>query len=207
MYDALIKAAAAGCVCVCTMVVADKVSKPRPAVHNTATGAHTAHKRVAKRHRVHHKIRHHAKRRKAVRMKKVCDCTLDTGGGAGLMDLTPITYLGDLPTAPVHLWSELPILGETDEDEQTGGGGGGGSLGSFPGGFAGGGGGFGGGDYIIPTTPVNPNPPIVTVPGTPAPAVPEPATWAMMLFGFGMVGYTMRRQRVRISTNGLSGAQ
>jgi len=27
--------------------------------------------------------------------------------------------------------------------------------------------------------------------------VPEPATWAMMLFGFGAVGYTMRRRRRR----------
>jgi hypothetical protein len=29
----------------------------------------------------------------------------------------------------------------------------------------------------------------------PAPAVPEPATWAMMLIGFGAVGYSMRRSR------------
>jgi hypothetical protein len=28
------------------------------------------------------------------------------------------------------------------------------------------------------------------------PAVPEPATWAMMLFGFGAVGYSMRRRKV-----------
>lgn len=27
------------------------------------------------------------------------------------------------------------------------------------------------------------------------PAVPEPATWAMMLFGFGAVGFSMRRRR------------
>jgi PEP-CTERM motif len=27
------------------------------------------------------------------------------------------------------------------------------------------------------------------------PGVPEPATWAMMLIGFGAVGYSMRRQR------------
>jgi hypothetical protein len=30
--------------------------------------------------------------------------------------------------------------------------------------------------------------------GAPA-AVPEPATWAMMLFGFGAVGFQMRRKR------------
>jgi hypothetical protein len=28
-----------------------------------------------------------------------------------------------------------------------------------------------------------------------AAAVPEPATWAMMLFGFGGIGYSMRRKR------------
>jgi hypothetical protein len=28
-----------------------------------------------------------------------------------------------------------------------------------------------------------------------APAVPEPATWAMMILGFGLVGTTLRRQR------------
>ena len=28
-------------------------------------------------------------------------------------------------------------------------------------------------------------------------AVPEPATWAMMLFGFGAIGFAMRRKRVR----------
>ncbi len=27
-------------------------------------------------------------------------------------------------------------------------------------------------------------------------AIPEPATWAMMLFGFGAVGYSMRRRKV-----------
>ncbi|GAA4756375.1 hypothetical protein GCM10023264_24940 [Sphingomonas daechungensis] len=28
-----------------------------------------------------------------------------------------------------------------------------------------------------------------------SPAVPEPATWAMMLFGFGVAGYALRRRR------------
>ena len=31
-------------------------------------------------------------------------------------------------------------------------------------------------------------------PPPPPPAVPEPATWAMMIFGFGMIGSFMRRQ-------------
>lgn len=35
--------------------------------------------------------------------------------------------------------------------------------------------------------------PITDVPG----AVPEPATWAMMIVGFGLVGFAMRRRKVR----------
>jgi hypothetical protein len=31
--------------------------------------------------------------------------------------------------------------------------------------------------------------------GRPTPPVPEPATWAMMLFGFGAVGFALRRRR------------
>lgn len=33
--------------------------------------------------------------------------------------------------------------------------------------------------------------------GQSAPAVPEPSTWAMMLFGFGAVGFSMRRAKRR----------
>lgn len=48
--------------------------------------------------------------------------------------------------------------------------------------------GGGGGIVVPPETP--------TVPQTPVtPAVPEPATWAMMLLGFGMIGFTLRRAR------------
>ena len=52
-----------------------------------------------------------------------------------------------------------------------------------------------GGGIIVPpptgsTPPTNPPPP-----DTPqVPAVPEPGTWAMMLLGFGMVGWLMRRR-------------
>jgi hypothetical protein len=35
----------------------------------------------------------------------------------------------------------------------------------------------------------------ITGPGTIATAVPEPATWAMMLLGFGAIGASMRRRR------------
>ena len=33
---------------------------------------------------------------------------------------------------------------------------------------------------------------------TPASAVPEPATWAMMIVGFGAVGYSMRRRKANV---------
>ncbi|SFP98455.1 PEPxxWA-CTERM sorting domain-containing protein [Sphingomonas rubra] len=35
----------------------------------------------------------------------------------------------------------------------------------------------------------------------PAAAVPEPATWAMMVFGFGVVGFGMRRRKSKVTTN------
>ena len=43
---------------------------------------------------------------------------------------------------------------------------------------------------------------VPTDPGLPLPAaVPEPATWAMMLMGFGMVGFGMRRRQTnKVST-------
>jgi hypothetical protein len=57
-----------------------------------------------------------------------------------------------------------------------------------PGGGGGGGGGGGPGG-----PPQQPPPP----PGTPEqpPAVPEPGTWAMMIAGFGLTGWTFRRRR------------
>jgi hypothetical protein len=38
---------------------------------------------------------------------------------------------------------------------------------------------------------------VVTIGGTPA--VPEPATWAMMIGGFGLIGATMRRRSTKIA--------
>lgn len=53
-------------------------------------------------------------------------------------------------------------------------------------------GGGGGGDNPPPPPPPGPDtpPPVL-------PAIPEPSTWAMMLLGFGMTGWIMRRQRGR----------
>jgi hypothetical protein len=38
-------------------------------------------------------------------------------------------------------------------------------------------------------------PPGTSVPPTPVPGVPEPATWAMMIIGFGLLGGLLRRRR------------
>ncbi len=35
----------------------------------------------------------------------------------------------------------------------------------------------------------------LTLTSASAAAVPEPATWAMMIFGFGIIGYATRRRR------------
>nr|WP_243445723.1 PEPxxWA-CTERM sorting domain-containing protein [Polymorphobacter arshaanensis] len=42
--------------------------------------------------------------------------------------------------------------------------------------------------------PVTPPAVIVEAPTTPAGAVPEPASWAMMVAGFGLVGGALRRR-------------
>ena len=60
----------------------------------------------------------------------------------------------------------------------------------------------GGGGVILPP-PITTTPPPVTpvVPTTPnTPGVPEPGTWATMLLGFAMIGWTMRRRPARLAT-------
>ena len=71
--------------------------------------------------------------------------------------------------------------------------GGGGIFVSPPGGGTPGGGITPGGE----TPPGGGNPPLVTPPTTPEliPAVPEPGTWAMMLLGFGFIGWRIRREK------------
>jgi hypothetical protein len=73
----------------------------------------------------------------------------------------------------------------------TGGGGGNGSPPPFvsitpPG---------GGGGIIVPPTTTTETPP----PPPPPSAVPEPNTWALMLVGFGLVGFAVRRDRRRVA--------
>lgn len=53
----------------------------------------------------------------------------------------------------------------------------------------------GGGVPGAPGTPDTGTQPVVTVPEVSG-AVPEPKTWGMMLIGFGMIGWSLRRERV-----------
>lgn len=57
--------------------------------------------------------------------------------------------------------------------------------------------GSGGGTPPGGTTPGGGNPPMITPPTSPEliPAVPEPGTWAMMLMGFGFIGWRIRREK------------
>ena len=55
----------------------------------------------------------------------------------------------------------------------------------------------GGGTPGTPGTPAAPQIPPTNVTA----AVPEPATWLMMLFGFGMIGLATRRQNARLRTS------
>lgn len=58
---------------------------------------------------------------------------------------------------------------------------------------------IGGFNYAVTNSPLSINPPssnagVTTIQGR-VTAVPEPATWAMMLLGFGGIGFAMRRRR------------
>jgi hypothetical protein len=57
--------------------------------------------------------------------------------------------------------------------------------------------GMGGANWVDLNQASYSNAVLITPPGSPPP-VPEPATWALMLVGFGVVGYTMRRRRKTI---------
>jgi hypothetical protein len=56
----------------------------------------------------------------------------------------------------------------------------------------------GGGGIIFPPIVETPVIPPVIPPTTPG--VPEPATWAMMLIGFGMIGHALRRRLIPAAT-------
>ena len=56
---------------------------------------------------------------------------------------------------------------------------------------------FGGGGPFFEGPPVGGAGPL----GAPLAPVPEPQTWAMMILGFGAVGYLIRRRRARTLVN------
>lgn len=99
----------------------------------------------------------------------------------------PPPALSDLPTFPVAVAGLGPLV---DIPPPRPGGGGG--IITFDGPPGGGGGGPPGGDDDNP--PVNP-PPENPPENPPPPVVPEPATWASMLLGFGVTGLVIRRRR------------
>ncbi len=49
--------------------------------------------------------------------------------------------------------------------------------------------------FVIPTT----DPADVLIPPTPSGAIPEPATWALLMVGFGMVGVAARRRKAVVA--------
>lgn len=93
--------------------------------------------------------------------------------GPGVLDASPVPplFAGGLPPGPVA----TGFYGGPTFLPGPGLGGGGGGIGG------GGGGGGGGGD----------------VPPGDIPGVPEPATWLLMIFGFGALGFRLRNRRVR----------
>lgn len=102
---------------------------------------------------------------------------------------------GLLPSIGVPIPGSPGLLTDAPPGGSGGGGGGGGIIGGGGGGVIGGGGGGGaigggpgGGDGGPP-----PGPPPVTSP------VPEPSTWALMMIGFGGIGWSLRRKRRPLS--------
>ncbi|MFL6765436.1 MAG: PEPxxWA-CTERM sorting domain-containing protein [Sphingomicrobium sp.] len=105
----------------------------------------------------------------------------------------PPAPLEVIPASPVPLFAMVggpPVL--VPPIPAIGGGGGGGGTPGSPPGFSnipppGGG---GGGVIVPPSIQETP-----TTPSTPIPAVPEPGTWSMMLVGFAMIGWAIRRNQ------------
>lgn len=157
--------------------------------HVVAKPATTAH--VAKRHKMHRKVTHVSQQRQG--------CDAIEGGAGAKLDLSGLLPTPAAAPAAVALpeaqdaaaiVAANPIVEtpqaitfppQPDEGDSfiIGGpgapGGGGGSTGP--------GGGGGGGGIVVNKPPL-------------AGPVPEPASWAMMLAGFGLMGATIRRRRL-----------
>ena len=107
----------------------------------------------------------------------------------GAMPTTNTTTVPTLIPLGTDVPGGAPVLSSPAPTNPGGGSGGSGPTGGFPGG--GGGGGGGGGSITNPAPPITP-------PAPPVGVVPEPATWAMMILGFGLIGSALRRAGRRI---------
>jgi hypothetical protein len=182
----------------------------KPVHRHHASAVHKPHKRAIKRHvgRRHHATKHHPRhrrhpaphraRRAPLRLHRVtyasplCDQRSSAMNSIlGLPDYE-ITQPPEAATAAAiedAMFDVPPVLG------YTGNGGTGGPGPIFPGGPI-----FWTGPgpvIVIPVGPVGPVPPVgPVIPPIPPAAVPEPASWAMMMIGMALVGGSMRgRQR------------
>jgi hypothetical protein len=196
-------AKAAACICVCTLTMDQPPPvKPRPKVKS-----HVVKKKAVKaKHGVKKRVHRKRHKRRIVKAMPVITCTCYSRDAIGLYNMpAPL-----LPIMPL-----IPNLGSVVEENVPI------NPAYYPiyGGFTPiGGGGGGGGFYPYPPTPTpeptptpvptpvptpSPTPPVVINPPgpgtpTPIPGVPEPATWAMMILGFGFVGYRLRRRTAHV---------
>lgn len=121
-----------------------------------------------------------------VRHAPPLDCPTVSSLGGGLAELVPIAPMVSAPTASLSLSGQLAGVG--------GGGGGGGML--LPP-LVGGGGGSS--SAAFPGLPAGPD---LAAPDFAVPGVPQPATWAMMVSGFGLIGLALRRRPGRAADSG-----
>lgn len=95
------------------------------------------------------------------------------GGPQAVVPPTAAVVTPGTPAGP-------PVLSNIPTPGGGGGGGGGGAVFSPP---------------VVTATPETPTTPLTPAPASPPSAVPEPATWGLMLLGFTLIGRALRRSR------------
>lgn len=103
-----------------------------------------------------------------------------------IFDTTPEASLGELADVPGPIDLAAPPPSDLLPLGSVGGTPGGVGAPGTPGGF---------GAILPPPTSTTPGEPALPATETPVAPVPEPATWAMMLIGFGLCAAAMRRRR------------